>query len=271
VPKYTASPRALTSPLLYRIRRFFKPGTARPPLQIGPLHCDVPALNEAEIAAIYYGQRVAGDFYEFLRVSPSRVLFGLFDMAGRREDTREILTAAQTTFRTLAPRLLTTRDVNESEAMIELSQRINSTILRFGGVRSCPAFLGCYCEDVGTVCYANAGHTPALLRDATGIARLEANGLPLGLFSHTTRSASTVALMEGAVLLVVSRGIVEAEYDDEQFGLKNVSLALQQATTLNARGLCLVVLQAAEQFMRTPPHDDITALALLRKAKGGPA
>jgi serine phosphatase RsbU (regulator of sigma subunit) len=148
-----------------------------------------------------------------------------------------------------------------------LSQRVNRTILQFGGVRSCHAFLGCYHEDVGTVCYANAGHTPALLRDATGITCLKANGLPLGLFSHTTRSASAVALMGGAVLLVVSRGIVEAEHNGEEFGLKNVSLALRQAPALNARDLCLTILQATEQFMRTPPQDDVTALALLRKPK----
>jgi serine phosphatase RsbU (regulator of sigma subunit) len=243
-----------------------KPGAARPPRGIGPLHCDVPALHRAEIAAIYYGQRVAGDFYEFLRVSPARVLFGLFDMAGRREDTREVLAAAQTTFRTQAPRLLAARDLNESEAMIELSQRINRTILKFGGVRSCPAFLGCYHEDVGTVCYASAGHTPVLLRDATGVTCLEANGLPLGLFSHTTRSASTVALVEGAALLVVSRGIVEAEHEGEEFGLKNVSLTLQQTPGASARDLCLNMLQAVEQFMLSPPHDDITALALVRKS-----
>ena len=32
-----------------------------------PLHCDVPALHDAEIAAVYYDHRIAGDFYEFLR------------------------------------------------------------------------------------------------------------------------------------------------------------------------------------------------------------
>ena len=76
---------------------------ATPPLPVDPLHSDVPALPDAEIAAIYHGQRVAGDFYEFLRVGSARVLFELFDIAGPRQDTRQILIAAQGTFRTLAP------------------------------------------------------------------------------------------------------------------------------------------------------------------------
>jgi len=194
--------RVLSSPSLSFARRLFH-RPAPPPLT-DPLHSHVPALRDAQIAAVYHGLRVAGDFYEFLRASPSRVLFGLFDIAGRREDTREILIAAQKTFRTLAPELFAQQDINEPVAMIELSQQLNRTILHCAGVRSCPAFLGCYHEDLGTVCYANAGHTPALLRDHTGITPLEATGLPLGLFSHTTRSASTCALTPGAVLLVVS-------------------------------------------------------------------
>jgi sigma-B regulation protein RsbU (phosphoserine phosphatase) len=247
------------------MRFFFESRSATPPLPADPLHADVPALRHAEIAAIYHGQRVAGDFYEFLRVSPARVLFGLFDIAGRREDTRQVLIAAQDTFRTLAPRLFQAQEVSESDAMIELSQQINRTILQFeGGVRSCPAFLGCFNEDLGTVCYANAGHTPGLLRDATGITRLPATGLPLGLFSHTTRDANTVSLAPGAVLLVVSLGIIEADHKGEEFGLDGVSATLQEASPAAARDLCLTILRAAQQFMRTPPtHNDVTALALL--------
>ena len=258
--------RALASPSLGFARRLFH--RTAPPLLTDPLHSDVPALRHAEIAAIYHGLRVAGDFYEFLRASPSRVLFGLFDIAGRREDTRDILIAAQRTFRTLAPELFADEDLNEPVAMIELSQQLNRTILRCAGVRSCPAFIGCYNEDLGTVCYANAGHTPALLRDRTGITLLDATGLPLGLFSHTTRSASTCALTPGAVLLVVSRGFVEAECEGEEFGLEGTKSSLQEAPLASsAPELCLTILRAVQQFAQTAPkHNDVTALALVRSA-----
>jgi serine phosphatase RsbU (regulator of sigma subunit) len=265
MPVKTKLIRALTSPSLSFARRLFHQRPGPPTLLTDPLHSDVPALRHAEIAAIYHGQRVAGDFYEFVRVGRSRVLFGLFDIAGRREGTRDILIAAQSTFRTLAPELFTGEDFNEPAAMIELSQELNRTILRRAGVRSCPAFIGCYNEDLGTVCYANAGHTPALVRDHTGITLLEATGLPLGLFSHTTRSASTCALVSGAVLLVVSRGIVEAEREGEEFGLEGARRSLQEEAVLSAREICLAILRAAQQFMRTAPtHNDVTALALVR-------
>ncbi len=249
------------------LRSIFKRGKGMIP-RVDPRHSDVPALRGADVAAVYYKVRVAGDFYEFLRVGPSRVLFGLLDLAGRRGDTREILIAVQNAFRSGAPQLFAGEDFNEAEAMVELSHEINRTILQFaGGVRSCPAFMGCYNEDLGTVCYTNAGHTPGLLRDRTGITPLEATGLPLGLFSHATHSASTCALVPGAALLIVSRGIVEAEFEGEEFGLEGVRECFQRATVKAAQDLCLTILQAAQSFMKVPPtHNDVTTLALLRNA-----
>lgn len=247
------------------MRSIFKPGEEIV-LRNDPRHSDVPTLRGAEMAAVYYKLRMAGDFYEFLRVGPSRVLFGLLDLAGRRGDTREILIATQNTFRARAAELFAGEDFNEPEAMIELCHDLNRTILQFaGGVRSCPAFLGCYNEDLGTICYTNAGHTPGLLRDQTGTTPLEATGLPLGLFSHATHDAPTCALMPGAVLLIVSRGIVEVEFDGEEFGLEGVRDCFQRATLNTARELCLTMLQTTQQFMHVPPtHNDVTTLALLR-------
>jgi len=239
------------------------------PSPTDPLHCDVPVLRHAEIAAVYTGQRVAGDFYEFLRVGPSRMLFVLLDIAGLRADTREILIAVQKTFQTLAPELFVAEDFNETTAMIELCHEMNRTVLR-GGLRSCPAFIGCYNEDLGTVCYANAGHTPALLRDGAGITLLEATGLPLGLFSHTTQSAAACHLVPGSALVAVSRGLVEADYQDAEFGMDGAMQTLQDATVLSARDLCLSMLQATRQFTRTAPtHNDLTVLALVRNASPG--
>ena len=87
--------RVLTSSHGDLVRSYFKRREAVAP-RVDPRHTDVPTLRGADVAAVYYQVRVAGDFYEFLRVGPSRVLFGLLDLAGRREDTREILIATQT-------------------------------------------------------------------------------------------------------------------------------------------------------------------------------
>jgi serine phosphatase RsbU (regulator of sigma subunit) len=231
-----------------------------------PLEAQVPELQDANMAAVYYGQRMGGDFHDFIRVSPRRVLFGLLDIAGRAEENREIVTAAQSAFRKSGAELFAEEDVNPAEAMIEVCLQVNRTILKAAGrVCSCPAFAGCYDEGLGTVVYFNAGHTPGLVRDAGGVSELPATGLPLGLFSHTTCDASTVFLPEGAALLLVSRGIVEAKCGNEELGLDSVKEGFHQTTAANAKELCLSVLDRVKQFMCVPPtHNDVTALALFR-------
>jgi serine phosphatase RsbU (regulator of sigma subunit) len=232
-----------------------------------PLHCDVPKLRSAQISCIYYAQRVAGDFYEFMRVSSTRMLFALLDVAGRRGDTREVLIAAQNTFRQLSPKLFGAEDLNEAEAMSELCHHINRTILQgAGGVRSCSAFIGCYNENLGTVCYSNAGHTPGLLRDGDEITRLPAAGLPLGLFSHTVHGASTCALVPGAALLIVSRGLIETECHGEEFELAGVMKSLARAPLCTAPDLCVRILEDTREFgSHLPTQNDLTVMALLRK------
>ena len=156
--------------------------------------------------------------------------------------------------------------------MTELCLRINRGLIdTCKGVHSCPAFIACYHERFGTLCYTNAGHTPALLRDHTGIAELGPTGLPLGLFSHATCDAPTVGLEKEAALLLVSRGVVTCqghhERSGKEFGLERVKQLLRATPSCTAADLCSSVLNAAGAFGgEVPQCDDRTALALLRTA-----
>jgi len=230
------------------------------------VHSDAPAIHGAALAAAYYGHRIGGEFYDFVRVGPNRLLFGLLDVAGRHEDNHAIVNAAKQTFRTRGLELFADDEVNEADAMIELSLEINRSILqRESGVHACPAFAGCYHESLGTVCYFNAGHTPGLVRDSAGVAELPATGLPLGLFSHTTCDARTIGLEPGAALLLVSRGIVEGTRRKQELGLRGVKALLQRAKAETPKQICLDVLQGVEEFMGRPAvHNDMTTLALVR-------
>jgi serine phosphatase RsbU (regulator of sigma subunit) len=233
-----------------------------------PLPSDLPELPGAEVGSAYYGSRMAGDFYDFVRVGSNRTLFGLFDVAGGLKETRAVVSAAQQTFRTAGAALLARQDTNGTDAMMELCLQLNQSILKAAeGVRACPAFAGCYDEDLGLVCYFNAGHTPGLLRDRAGVSELPATGLPLGLFSHMLPEASIVVLEPGAVLLLTSRGVVEGKCKAQEFGLQRTKEVLQQSKATNAKELCASVLGQVEQFMCAPlTHDDATVLALARNS-----
>src|SRR5258708_20351334 len=85
-----------------------------------PLQASIPQIRDGFMAAVYYGQRCSGDFYDFLRIGPERVLFGLFDVAGDLQRTRGIVVAMQQKFRSLGASLLEPSDINESEGILEL-------------------------------------------------------------------------------------------------------------------------------------------------------
>jgi serine phosphatase RsbU (regulator of sigma subunit) len=224
-----------------------------------------PTLQGADLAVAYFSSRAGGDFHDFKRASPTRFLFGLLDVAGKREANAAVLQAAQACFRSSGEELFAAAELNESEAMVELSRRLNLEIMRAaGGVRSCPAFAGCYNEELGTVCYVNAGHTPGLLCDDSGLVELPATGLPLGLFSLAPTDARIVGLGPKGSLAVVSRGVVEAESKHAEFGLDGVK-SVMRAGPASAKDLSQNILQRVQDFMHTAPkHNDVTALTLTR-------
>ena len=251
------------------MRSLFQPRQVEPAPAAEPARTEFPKVEGAAMAAVFCGKRVAGDFYDALRVSPHRILFGLLDVAGRRENNRGILVSAQKILRTLGPELFAPPDINESEAMTELCHSLNRGIIAAAdGIRSCPAFIGCYNEELGTLCYTNAGHTPGLLRDGAGILERGSTGLPLGLFSHATSDSPTVALPRGGVLLLVSSGVVEAEskigkLEDLQSGLERVKTHLQNATSQDPHEICLSIVGHVADCLI---HEDRTAFVLARQA-----
>lgn len=231
-----------------------------------PATADLPLLAGADIAGLICGKRVGGDFYQFARANPQRVVFGLLDVAGDFRENKGIVEAARVAFHDSAAVCLGNPDLNEADAMMEFCQTLNAGIRRAAaGVRPCAAFLGCYNEELGTVCYVNAGHTPGLLRFNSDVSELEATGMPLGLFSASTYEAPTAAVPIGGALLLASRGVVEASHKREEFGLPRLKEAFLQWQLSGARAVADCALDAVKQFAPdAAAQNDLTTLALVR-------
>ena len=93
---------------------------------------------------------------------------------------------------------------------------------------------------------------------------LPATGLPLGLFSLAHTDARIVGLGAKGSMAVVSRGVVEAESKNSEFGLNGVKNVMR-AEPAPAKVLSRRILEEVQAFLHTPPkHNDVTALALTR-------
>lgn len=247
-----------------------------------------PKMQCSDLAALYRAARVGGDFFDFVQVGSERLIFALLDIAGKRDQALHIAAAVQETLRSLAPELFAAADLNEADAVTDLVLAVNQTILTAaGGVRCAPGIVGCYNETLGIVYYINAGSVPALVKVGDSITVLEASGLPLGLFSHTTHDTQVCVLPEGGSLLLASRGLLEIKAGGEEYGIQRLKDSLRVANGGCARDLCSEVLKGVSDFMEQNKRrrflsfgssssssgeadslgeNDVTTVALLRSA-----
>jgi serine phosphatase RsbU (regulator of sigma subunit) len=242
-----------------------------------PLPTALPPLKELELHARYYSSRTGGDFFDAVAAGPHAV-FLLTDIAGTRADAHTIASAAQDIFRHRVPQLFTTEDINMMDTLATLAHEINQAIYEAsGGSRLAPTFLGCYNLALGLLAYINSGGQPAIFRDSDGTRVLGHVTMPLGLFTHLTFEPAIQAFEPGARMLLVTKGIFEAQRGREQFGVERATAVLQNIPNGSAFDLCGVVLEDAHEFrkpswysperlpfIKSQPAEDLTAVALVR-------
>lgn len=232
-----------------------------------PLPIPAPELDNSHVAALYREARRGGDFYDFVALENSRLIFLLMDIAGERATAMHLAAQVQEQFRAMTHELFATEHRNEADGVAALLIELNRALIAAaGGVRCTPAFIGSYGEGTGVLFYINAGHTPALLRDGAGIVPLEANAIPMGLFSHATAEAGLSVLAPGAALVLTSRGIVESRNGRKEFGLDRVREVLAANPDLkDAQRICHLVLESVGKHTNGRAFDnDLTAVAIVR-------
>lgn len=237
-----------------------------------PVPTRFPTLTSAQIAVRYHGARIGGDFFDIVCIR-DRMIFVVLDIAGKRDFAFHVAATVQAVFRQMAAELFHPDHVNEADAMTQLVLAINRSIMEITGTaHMSTGFAGCYRQELGTLCYVNAGYTPALVRDSHGITELPASGLPLGLFMHATQDALMTVLEPGAALLLFSRGLMEARNKRSEFGIERVKKILSSSHSHDAEGLCTEVLDSALAHMHGRAiENDLSTLALMRIAAAAEA
>ncbi|MGH9648951.1 MAG: hypothetical protein ACRD3I_00590, partial [Terriglobales bacterium] len=70
-----------------------------------PARAAIPEIVGASVAAEYRPVRVGGDFYDFVQISPARIVLVLLDIAGKRGPAMDVAAAVQDAFRIKASEL----------------------------------------------------------------------------------------------------------------------------------------------------------------------
>lgn len=172
-----------------------------------------PAPAGLEVATRYApAGSVGGDFFA-VRPAGDRTLVALGDVSGKGAPAALLMATCRAVFEASAA---------DAEGPAALLDRMAAVLT--DDLTAATAFITLCVAEIdpgrGQLRIANAGHSPVLLRSASGVRLLVAEDPPVGVLDDATHSERREPFAPGDVLLLATDGITERESPSgEQFGL----------------------------------------------------
>ena len=222
----------------------------------------LPQLPGIELQAVCRAARVvSGDYYDFVRLSPTRLGIVIADISGKGISAALLMASLQAALRS---QLLL--DGASPQSTAELVARLNRHLfLNTPEDRYATLFYAVYDATTRALCYTNAGHLPPLYIVGERVAQLEQGGTVIGLFGDCAYEQGTVQIEPGSLLVAYSDGLIEPEnVYGEEFGTKRlleVALRHRDAPPLT---LAEALVSAAEEWAGSPEQADDMTVVLAR-------
>jgi PAS domain S-box-containing protein len=217
----------------------------------------LPELEGYKIAVHYQPAReVGGDFYDLLLLPDGRLGLIVGDVSGKGVPAAIVMAITRTML----------RSAYHLGSPGEILQRVNDHL--FSDIPP-NVFVTCLValldSKTGRLQYANAGHDPPFVRRDSGVGKLRATGMPLGLMTGMTYEQKEITLLPGENVLLYSDGLAEAHSQHhEMFGFPRI----EKFVGTHSEGAELIdsLLAELERFTGEAweQEDDITLLTLQR-------
>ncbi|HJT89773.1 MAG TPA: SpoIIE family protein phosphatase [Bryobacteraceae bacterium] len=200
---------------------------------------------------------VSGDYCDIAGLDEGKSLFfAVGDVAGKGVAASLLMTHLSAIFRSLLSLEL---------PLVEVMSRANRLFCE-----STPAThyatLAAGRTTEGGVELCNAGHCRPLVLRRKGIERVEATGLPLGLFCEGRYTTRNLRLDPGDGLVLYSDGITEAQNPDgHSYDEERLIGALEGHAAQDPATLAGDVLRDVARFRRSAPQQDDVTLLIVRR------
>ncbi len=222
-----------------------------------------PVCAGYDIEAINIPARhVSGDYYDFIRISPSRLGMVIADVSGKGIPASLIMAMCRTVLRTQMEGTISPAEVLRRANRIlypDISEEMFITMA-----------LVILDSEHSLATIAKAGHEPPLLskNNFSQIESIQAPGMALGIdsgevFDKVIQDV-VIPLQPQDTLLVYTDGIHEAiDQDGQEFGREEIKTALKTASSLGVHALIDNLLDRVKRFRGNESQsDDITILAM---------
>jgi PAS domain S-box-containing protein len=217
----------------------------------------LPELEGHQLEVYYQPAReVGGDFYDFLRLPDGRLGLIVGDVSGKGVPAAIVMAITRTML----------RSAYHLGSPGRILQQVNDDLLPEIPANVFVTCLTALLDSItGRLQYANAGHDLPYVRHASGVSRLQAIGMPLGLMPDMTYEEKEITLEPGESILLYSDGLAEAHSQHhEMFGFPRI----ERFVGAHPEGAKLIdsLLAELERFTgeKWEQEDDITLLTLQR-------
>lgn len=203
---------------------------------------------------------VSGDFYEF---------------QGRDEGDEQVIVIADVSGKGMAASLLAASfdallmgPIEVGHAPDHICAKISRRLfMKTPPERYVTAFIAAIDPASGRLTYTNAGHNVGLLFRSDGrVERLEATGMPLGLFPVVEYEKVVTTLAPGELMLLYTDGITEAANPKgDEFGLERLQAVVSKYTSEPLVAIAVAIETAVEVFADGTPFGDDRTMVMLRR------
>lgn len=220
-------------------------------------HC-CPVLPNAELAAKFTPARaIGGDLYDFIPYSgTSKTAIAIGDVSGKGAPAAIYAALVSGIVRSHAPK---------SPGSFEMLQAINASLLERPIEAQFVSMIYAIWDDTDyTLRIANSGLPRPLYCHNGAVERIEATGLPLGLFPGAEYDEFTFHAHPGDVFVFFSDGILDArDSEGELFGRDRLKQVIERNCSRTADEIVTEIFEAVNRFVGTvEAFDDQTVVAI---------
>ena len=219
-----------------------------------------PPTRGFEIAArLEPALNLSGDFYDYIKLTDTRLAIMLGDVAGKGVRAAMGMAAARSILRSVAR-----RGYNPTRVLRDANMRMHRDL---GRQLLVTLVYGLLDTEARTFQYCNAGHnSPLLIRPSGKWRALKTGGMLIGVFDKQQYKSETLHLERGDVLFLYTDGVVEAHTplpERTEFGEQRLLEILLNHRHLKASAIADAVLAQVKEFTASAHrHDDLTLMVI---------
>lgn len=215
----------------------------------------LPNDEKMEMSAVYLPhQQVGGDYYDFIRINESEVVFCMGDVSGKGVAAALLMSNFQANLRVL---------LHLHKSLVDLIRELNKKVMANAkGEKFITFFIAKYNVKTRTLHYVNAGHNPPILVNGTNTMQLRMGCTGLGMLDDIMSIKEGVVHVNPRDLVICyTDGVVELEDENgEEFGIKMLNDLLLNFSSIGMGDLNKRILHELTAHKGKMPYVDDIAL-----------